>query len=92
MKQARKLKACVTYYGMADTKLALFREREKIMNEFPGYKMMGSSLSDNTIKGLCDLVLRSVRDLNSTLSVSFVIGIFVVVYLPHRKKLFLVCS
>ena len=73
---------------MADTlKLALFREREKIMNEFPGYKMMGSSLSDNTIKGLCDSVLRSVRDLNSTLSVSFVIGCCV----PSPQKKILSC-
>ena len=59
--------------GMADTlKLALFCERERIMNEFPGYKMMGSSflLSDNTITELCDLAttLRSVNDLNSILS------------------------
>ena len=58
---------------MADTlKLALFREREKLMNEFPGYKMMGSSffLSDNTIRELCNIAttVRSVDDLNSIVS------------------------
>ena len=58
---------------MTDTlKLALFHEREKVMNEFLGYKMMGSSffLSDNTTRELCNIAttLRSVDDLNSIVS------------------------
>ena len=59
--------------GMADAlKRALVCEREKVMNEFPGYKMMGSSflLSDNTIRELCDIAktVRSVDDLDTVVS------------------------
>ena len=58
---------------MADAlKVALFREREKVVNEFPGYKMMGNSflVSDSTIRELCSMAttLRSVDDLNGIVS------------------------
>ena len=58
--------------GMADAlKRALVCEREKVMNEFPGYKMIGSSfLLCNTIRELCDVpkTVRSVGDLDTVVS------------------------
>ena len=65
------------------------------MNEFPGYKMMGSSffLSDNIIRELCNIAttVRSVDDLNSIVSlrpedVFMCCGIPFLVLLPPRKS------